>query len=304
MKDRPQFTERCIRFASNCGHLIVADGSREPQFPPFYERSGIDYFYSGYDATLSHWWFKLLMAMDRVNTPYAMLADNDDLVVRTGIDRCIEWLDEHPDYICASGRIRGFWMWPDPVWGPKWASNRRYAIYDNPADYSQSTANERVLAGFQNSWSFYAVYRTEALKQIRREAHDIDFTDLMLHEKFCAMRALTLGKAICDNGFTSYMRQHGTSQTAAARSDWVHHLLRSKFSVERDRILTAMKHCGVDTYALIDKWEEWYKAFFWRTMGPWPQLRKAAKRRLPWLADKVQNRHKLYPRRFVVGLQP
>ena len=303
LKDRAQFTERCIKFAGQCGHLIVADGSKDPQSAPFHERPNIDYFHSGYDANFSRWWLKMVMAMDRVQTPYVMVADNDDLVVKSGVDRCVEWLDEHPDYVCASGRIRGFWMWPDPVWGPKWATNRRFAIYDNPADYSQKTANERVLAGFQNSWSFYAVYRTEALRQIRKEVQDFDFQDLMVHEKFCAMRALSLGKAICDRRFTSYLRQIGTSQTASTRTDWVHHFVHGNFSRERDKVLTCMEHAGVDTRALLDKWEEWYKAFFWRTLGPWPQLRKAAKKQLPWLAGKVQNRYKLLPRRFTLGIQ-
>lgn len=295
LKGREQYTARCVKAASQAGTVIVADGSKEPQFPPFYDRPGIDYFYTGYDATYAHWFFKMVMALDRVETPYAMVLDNDDLVVGSGTGRCIEFLDEHPDYIACSGRVQGFWCWPDPVVGPHHARTRQYAPYDVPADYGQPTANARVLAGFQNSWSFYAVYRTEALRTIWREVQENDFSDLQVNEKFCAMRALTLGKAMCHSGFTSLLRQYGTGATSAtSQLDFHHKLLTSNFSKDRDLVLTRMEHCGVDVEQLRHKWGEWYKTFLHRNYGPWIYFRRAAKKRLPWLADKVQNRHR-YP---------
>lgn len=299
-----QFTSRFLTSAKTAGRLIIADGSDHatPEHQSWLRSYG-DYFYAGPDIDFNRWWLKMVLAMDRVETPFAMVADNDDLLVPAGLDRCVDFLERHPDYIACSGRLEGFWCWPDEVSGPHFIRRRSYSLYDVPADYWQPTANQRVLAGFQNSWSFYAVYRTEALTQIRQEVLDIGFTDLQLHEKFCAMRALTLGKTRCFPDFASYLRQIGTSQTASTRTDWMHHWLRSNFSSERDQVLKRMALCDVEAAKLMDKWEEWYKSYFYRNFGPWAQFRRAAKKRLPWLADKVQNRHKLYPRWLAQGIQ-
>lgn len=297
LRGREEFTKRFIKTCGDIGNLILADGSEVPQ--TFAQCHG-DYFYAGPDTSLQRWWFKMTLAFDRVGTPYAMVADNDDLLVRSGINCCIEFLDRNPDYIACSGRLEGFWMWPDLVYGPHTARTKRYALYDLPADYGQPTASERVLAGFQNSWSYYAVYRTEALNTIWREVCNIGFSDLQIHEKFCAMRALSLGKIKCDGGFASYLRQIGTSSTAAssAQIDFAARLITNDMTKDRDAVLKQMADCGVDIEALRNAWAAWYKGYLLREYGPWKQLRQAAKARLPRLASIVQNRHHYLPLRW------
>ncbi len=183
-----------------------------------------------------------------VKTSYAMLCDNDDLPT-IELGRCMEFLDFNTDYVCASGRIQGFHMWPDPVTGPHSAVTGQYSPYDTPANYDQDTANERVLAGFANSWSYYAVYRTEALATIWREVCELQLTNLQIHEKFCAMRALTLGKASCSPRFTSLYRQHGTGQGAKWRPP----------NAQTMKVMNVMARQGVDTGNLTWRWCEWYR---------------------------------------------
>lgn len=292
LKDRSEFTPRFIKFCGDIGQLIIADGSREPQN---FHRDRDDYFYTGYDSTLRRWWFKMAVATEKVQTPYAMVADNDDLVVRPGIDRCVKFLDEHPDYIACSGRIQGFWKWPDQVWGPRFAVSRSYSCYDVPADYGADSANERVLEGFANSWSYYAVYRSHALWTIWNDVRDLDLTDLQVHEKFCAMRALTLGKVMGNRRFTSYLRQYGTSQTAANQEDFVTRLLNGSFSKDRESVCARLDQCGVDVPMLKVLWGDWYDAYLRREYGSWRQLRQWARKRFPRLGWLAQNRHRIVP---------
>lgn len=288
LRDRAQFTARCIESAKHCGRIIVADGSTE--------RQGVDpcvhYLYTKPDITLADWWFKMCLAFDCVVTDYAMVIDNDDILVPAGITRCLDFLERHPDYIAYSGRIQGFWAWPDQVVGPYFAKRRQYAPFDLPADYWQPTANDRVLAGFQNSWSYYAVYRTEALRLIWNEVRDLDLTNLQVHEKFCAMRALSLGKIKCDGSYASYLRQIGTSSTAVHNQDFAHNLFRTQFNRDVSRVLDRMEFQGVNRSVLAERWAQWFDGYLRRTYGPWPRLRQAAKRRLPRLAWMVQNRHR------------
>jgi glycosyltransferase domain-containing protein len=296
LKGREQFTSRFLESAKGIGKIIIADGSASPQSVTcnYAGHGNVDYFYAGHDATLSHWWFKMLLAFDRVETPYAMVADNDDLVACSGLNQCIDFLDNNLDYVAVSGRIQGFWCYPNPVRGPRFATSKQYALYDVPADYADSDANRRVLAGFRNSWSYYAVYRTEALKTIWKDVQSIDFTNLQVHEKFCAMRALTLGKIKGDNSYTSYMRQYGTSMIAK-HNDFAASLMNGNFNKDRDALLKTMSNCGVDTVALKTLWAEWYNDFLYREYGSWRQFRRSLRLRFPYLANVAQNRHRYLP---------
>ncbi len=187
-------------------------------------------------------------AVHRVNTPYVMLCDNDDLPTEE-LNLCWQYLEGHPDYVCASGRIEGFRMWPDPVTGPRSAVTGQYSPYDTPANYEQESVNDRVLAGFDNSWSYYAVYRTKALQTIRDEVCDLGLINLQVHEKFCAMRALTLGKAQCFRYFTTLYRQHGTGSGAVWGPPSI---------PEVHKVLDVMFRQGVNPNFLHDRWDEWY----------------------------------------------
>ena len=219
-----------------------------------------------------------------VNTPYAMLCDNDDLPTEA-LSRCVDFLDINPDYVCASGRIQGFYMWPDLVTGPHSAVVGQYSPYDTPANYNQDDISERVLAGFANSWSYYGVYRTEALLQIWRDVVSLDLTNLQVHEKFCAMRTLTLGKAICFGFDTTLYRQHGTSQGAVWTLDP---------GIDMLKVLTVMAAEGVDRDALQRAWAAWYETRDRQLHSP---LRKTLKAAFPTLAWYVQNRHRYLPHR-------
>ncbi len=74
-------------------------------------------------------------------------------------------------------------------------------------------------------------------------------TNLQVHEKFCAMRALTLGKTYCSRHYTTLYRQHGTSQGAQWRPP----------NAETMKVMNVMARQGVDTGELTWRWCEWYR---------------------------------------------
>ncbi len=227
---RAEFTHRFLNHANKLPFKLIVDESPD--------RLAVDEYFA-----------KIRDSVHRVNTPYAMLADNDDLPTKD-LQRCVDWLKYLPGYVCACGRIEGFRMWPDSVTGPHSMVTGQYSPYDTPADYSQETANERVLAGFANSWSYYGVYRTEVLAQVWYEVCDLGLTNLQIHEKFCAMRTLTLGKIRCSPHFTTLYRQHGTGQGTRWRPP----------NAETVKVMNVMAKAGVDTGELTWRWCEWYRA--------------------------------------------
>lgn len=292
LRDRAEFTKRFLKSALPCGRIIIADGSTNRQWDA--ASDDVDYFYAGPDVNLMSWWTKMVKAFDRVETPYAMVADNDDLVIRDGVLRCIEFLEQNPDYVAAAGRIQGFWCYPDKVYGPHRKTTRRYALFDVPVDYSSANVNQRVLAGFQSSWAHYAIYRTQALRTIWREVYDMNLTNLQIHEKFCAMRALSLGKVMGNGSFTHYMRQYETSDIAS-HNVFSTNLFTTNFYGDAQNVFEKMAECGGDTNALQRVWIQWFEGFLYREYGNWKQFRRAMKYRYPRLAKIAQNRHRYLP---------
>lgn len=266
---RPEFTQRFVDHASALPFRFLLDPG-EGRLP------------------VQAWLAKINAVTALVETPYVMIADNDDLPT-ADLSACVHFLDGNPSYVCASGKIEGFHMWPDPVRGPHSAVTGLYTPYDAPADYFHDDINDRVLAGFANSWSYYGVYRTEALRQIRKEVIELGLTDLQVHEKFCAMRTLTLGKAICFPNITTLYRQHGTSQGAANyKRD------EARRMADMEKVLGVMAAAGVDYHDLRFCWANWYYHRDRYLAGKW---RKRAKRAFPALAWLVQNRHRYLPRK-------
>ena len=256
---RSRFTERCVDHLVKLPFRVQLDEG--PRLLPF------DY------------WARISEAVERVSTPYAMLCDNDDFPTED-LGFCLGFLERNPDYVCCSGRIQGVWLWPDQLAGPWSAVTAQYSPYDTPADYGQVTVNERVLAGFANSWSYYAVYRTEVLRQIWRGVTAMNFTNLQVHEKFCAMRALTLGKAKCFSTYTTLYRQHGTGSA----TPW-----NSEPGIDFLKVLTVMEAEGVDKMELRKRWAQWYVKRERDFNNP---VRKSLKAMFPKLAWYVQNRHR------------
>src|SRR5262249_19008757 len=144
-------------------------------------------------------------------------ADNDDFLSPAGLECCMDFLDAHSDYVSCSGGIGGFSLRASTRDSRELVIGclNKLAYYSGPhdraIDLNSPSATERVVAGLRNTWNFYAVFRTPVLALMWKEAQEIDLTNTQLHERFIAMRTLTLGKARCHSNFFSYWRQYWTS---------------------------------------------------------------------------------------------
>src|SRR5580704_15823431 len=118
LKGRYLFTLRFLWYANSVKlpyRFILADGQAHPALGGILEHSrrffpSLDIEYIAYpdDTNFAQFFKKMSDAVHRVRTPYAMVVDNDDFPVRTGIDRSVDFLDTHPDYICCGGGLAGF----------------------------------------------------------------------------------------------------------------------------------------------------------------------------------------------------
>jgi glycosyltransferase domain-containing protein len=256
----------------------------------------------------SHFHRKLADAFTKVRTPYAMLADNDDFLAFGGVERSLDFLDRSIDYVCCGGGLAGFSVYSglDEIdHGLVGRFNRfsyRYTPFDKSADYGSDSVAERLRQGSRNWWSYYAVFRVEALRTIWRDVVDIDFSDLQLYEFFCAMRTLTLGKAYSDALSIAYFRQYGTSLRSAFPDDWVHHLLRSNFTndfhamiVLIAKVAAEVDHGSEERIAemLRGICEPWLRDFLRVNYGEVQTLKQLLRRRAPAFVNWLLKRPRL-----------
>jgi glycosyltransferase domain-containing protein len=325
LKGRHLFTLRFLWHANRARlphQFLIADGEVDPKLAKLLEDSrkifpDLDLEYIRYpdDVDFKHYYAKMADALQRVRTPYVKIADNDDFLGPTGLECCVDFLHGHSDYVCCSGGIGGFSLRASPhdsrelVIGPLNKLAYCCSPHDRAIDLNSPSAKERVVAGFRNTWNFYAVFRTPALALMWREAREIDLSNTQLHERFMTMRTLTLGKARCDSSFFSYWRQywtslqlHWTSSRAEVRRDFVYYLLRSRFTEDVANVLDCVSHRLAEldggnseeiAERLRDPLERWVRELIRHDFGAYATLRRHLRSHVPWLVAWFKLRRRL-----------
>jgi len=319
LRGRHLFTLRALWHANKARlpyKFILADGQVHPRLASILENSreifpDIDVEYIRYpdDDSFSRFFTKMRDAISRVCTPYVMCVDNDDFLAFTGIERSMDFLDRNPDYVCCGGGLAGFAVYSglygsrSGLVGPLNRVSYRYTFLDKSMDFSSPSASKRLAAGSRNWWTYYAVFRTDAQQTLWREIEQINFSDLQLHELFCAMRTLTLGKARSDGTTIAYLRQYNTSQLSAFKEDWVHHLLRSQFSSDFtamiDIVSAAAAAADEEAQPAIAEMlrricDEWLRGFLRQSYGTSQSIKQFIRRHAPFVVRWVKNRRRLF----------
>ncbi len=253
LKGRPAFTLRFLWHADRARmpfRFLLADGEARPPLMDLLENPrelfphlDIEYVRCPDDTNWSRYYAKIYGALRQVRTPYVLVAENDDFLGPAGLERAMNFLDAHQDYVCCGGGIAGFSIRPSrhaplgKLLGPINRMTYSYTPDENPADVSSSNMLARVLCGFQCHWFFYAVYRPRALELVWKEIVEMDPSNFHTLEHFSTLRTLTQGKAHLDQTITSYFKQfdtslggHWTTSGKAPKASFVYHLLRSRFS--------------------------------------------------------------------------
>lgn len=225
-------------------HVIVADGEVDPTVDRLLADSNtfpnLSYEYHRYaDRSVKDYYAKRRDALEKVDTPYVMMSDNDDFLLPYGINKSIAFLDREPEYVCAGGGIPGFRVGasmqgiPD-VQGPLLSIDYRYIsnLWYWCRDIDSPSASVRVLEEIQSPLAVhYNVYRTAALRAIAAEVQS-NSPSLIFCEMYSAMRTMTLGKVKSDPSCFTYMRQQGTSQFLGYSRDLVDDLLGSSLAAD------------------------------------------------------------------------
>ena len=253
LKGRPAFTLRFLWHANRARmpfRFLLADGEARPPLMGMLKNSqelfphlDIEYVRCPDDTSWSRYFAKMHEAVRRVRTPYVLVAENDDFLARAGLERAMDFLDAHQDYVCCGGGIAGFSVHASrqaplgKVLGPINRMTYSYTPDENPPDVSSSNTLARVLSGFQCHWFYHSVNRKTVLEPVWREVVEMDPSNFHVLEHFSTLRTLAQGKAHFDQTSTIYFKQfdtslggHWTTSGKAPSASFVYHFLRSRFS--------------------------------------------------------------------------
>lgn len=205
VKDRAPFTRRWLAYAASV-HLpykiMIADGGSDAATKQIATESrarGLDVEYLRYpfDATYSDYYAKLSDALARVTTPFAVMADNDDMFIPDGLARAVQFLSDHPSYVACGGQCAVFWVSAsrstaaDTVYGDSLEWKCTSQLHSDTAD----TASQRVIDHSLNSADmFYAVHRTPVLRSDFERVRDLNPRDLFLMEQTVGFQTAIAGK--------------------------------------------------------------------------------------------------------------
>jgi glycosyltransferase domain-containing protein len=320
LRGRHLFTLRFLWHANEARlpyRILIADGQVNEAVARHIENSrsvfpnlDIDYVRYPHDTGYSRYFAKMADAMARVRTPYAMLADNDDFLGPSGIERALDFLEANPDYVGALGQPVGFSAYSgfDAPGGGIYGRLNRLRTYPCKDVCAPSIA-ERLRQGGLSLLMYYSVYRTGALIALWREDREIDFSDLMLHETYHAMRTLTFGKVHADKATITYFSQIGTSTSSDPTRDWAGHLLRSRFTADTSemikRIATAAAAAGADEAEIAEQArgniESYFRDFLWSHYGAVARVKRSLRKISPAAVKYWQSRPRFSVRREIAA---
>ena len=245
LKGRPLHTLRWLWHADKIKlpfKVYIADGEVDDKLAELLESKkffkNVNYQYHRYDdASLLHYYQKCADAVKKIDTPYVMMADNDDFIFPSGITKSLDFLDAEKDYVCSQGGISGFGVVASQsplskIVGKITKFSYRYSVNYESRDCASPLALERLLEQVHNYHPiFYSAIRKEALAKVTSEIVEFNFSSMQIHELYWTYRTATLGKIKSTDKYLSHMRQKNTS-LRNPKHDWFWYLVRCNYTEE------------------------------------------------------------------------
>lgn len=198
IRDRPFYTFRWMHYANTTRfpfQILIADGGKdlavESQLsnPSNYPQLRYRYLRYPYDASTKEYLHKIANALQHVNTPYVVLADDDDFWNEEGLRASIHFLKKNPTYATCRGRNITFSI------DSKNKNGTRFDARSFFYDISNESAADRVMAILPYlGGTFYNVHYTANYQRIFQIIAEINFRFLPMMETMVALMDVISGK--------------------------------------------------------------------------------------------------------------
>lgn len=224
LKGRENFSQRWLDYMSqqsfNCS-IIIADGDQDSNLQTILSQNNylnLKIVYKKFnDTSWEDYYQKVNSCLKYVETKYVMISDNDDFLIKPGIQKIIGFLDQNDSYVSAGSNILFFSL-----------DNKQNAISGKKCFFSELYSSPRpeepldcydlqlrsVFQHFQPN--FYNIYRTNTLRTIAEELSECNFSDPAVAEIYQQLRVPLIGKQKKILECVHYIRQSGTSSQGSS----------------------------------------------------------------------------------------
>ncbi len=195
--NRPQYIERLCsfyarEFSRDTVAALILDGSSEASARArnreAAEKSSVHHREAPSELDVIS---RIAQGLETVETAYSVVVGDDDFVFPRGLEDCVAFLEQHPDYVQAHGRYVAFE-------DDECRADRTITFYEGPS-YEEDDPGARFVAAMSPylAPNFYAVGRAQALARAFRCVADLKVPNVgkVTHDAFISETVL-LGAAI------------------------------------------------------------------------------------------------------------
>jgi glycosyltransferase domain-containing protein len=293
LKDRSAFTHRWMRYMNDraCPYpIVIADGGEDHELESHVRDGGhypqLRYEYVRYpaDQDYSRYYLKLADVVECVDTPYVLLADNDDFFLLEEIPAFVDFLDREPDYVSCGGQrvVLRLLDHAHAAVGRPDAPHYEGRLDARQRSLEADSALERMrdfLAHVKQLYlwaAWYRIHRTPALLRATGIAKGQEFRDPVAHELHVHLALLLAGKSH-HVARPFFVNQAGTSQFTSALEAAGTVAQRFAESHALDDVMRSIETFGdqlspEDVRGLRDSLAEWLALQAGKTKSP-PEVR-------------------------------
>jgi glycosyltransferase domain-containing protein len=226
LKGRDEFTLRWMKYMNAVAcpfQILIADGgnslSLENHLRDYANYPNLNYRYLRYpyDETLDDFYRKFVDVLSKVETPYVLLADNDDFYLTDQIPSMISFLDDNKDYEAARGLLVNFEVFSKEresraqVIGNRYSSSLIYApSIESETSVERITSLCQGFSTFDYYSNWYSVLRTTTFLNIWKQLVTIPNKEVIVLEVLTHVMIVNAGK-IKIFEYPFYLRQSNTS---------------------------------------------------------------------------------------------
>ena len=265
IKGREKFTKRWLDYMSAINYpdqILIGDGDIKSnvkkiikkkkyrklkiKYISYNNKNYKDYYFMMYDLVKNH-----------IKSEYLRFCDNDDFILKKQQNNLKEFFNKNKKYISVGDfQIRFEILGKNKLYG-----NKNYFFFEGIHRH-EDKFNENAIIEIFNKYqgNFYNLFRRKDLAKILFEIYKLNFSDLEIKDFYFKLRLLTIGKTIYLNQ-SSYIRQHGTSQTSSnfyysenfinkdikkdliKMSQKISKILKYKFGKKRHKIENLITNC-------------------------------------------------------------
>jgi len=219
IKGRENFTKRWLNYMSKINYqdnILIGDGDPKTKIKKLiknkrYSKLKIKYLNYNNKDYKDYYFMMYDLVSRHVKTEYVRFCDNDDFILQNQQKNLITYFDKNNNLASVGDfQIRFEILNNNKLYGDK-----LYFFFEGIHRFNERFSEKTIKEMFKNYQElFYNIFKKNHMKKLLYEIYKLNFSDLEIRDFYFKLRLLSFGDTIYLKQ-SSYIRQHGTSQTSS-----------------------------------------------------------------------------------------